>query len=128
MVVALHTAEEDQRFFRERLFKRCELWGAFAQTELIGMIAFREDWIDQLAVLPAAQRRGIGTTLLQVAQRTYARLDAWTFQCNVPARRLYQARGFRLITETDGKGNEEQEPDALYRWTLGQPESVDTPT
>jgi putative acetyltransferase len=29
----LHTAQEDQMFFRERLFKRCELWGACAQTE-----------------------------------------------------------------------------------------------
>jgi hypothetical protein len=49
-------------------------------------------------------------------------LDAWTFQRNAPARRFYVARGFRLITETDGKQNEEQEPDALYRWTRNRTE------
>src|SRR5438105_661817 len=74
-LAGLHTAEEDQRFFRERLFKNCEVWGAFAQAELVGLIAFREDWIDQLYVLPNAQRRGVGTALLQVAQRAFTRLD-----------------------------------------------------
>jgi GNAT superfamily N-acetyltransferase len=118
----LHTAEEDQSFFRERLFKSCELWGAFAQAELVGLIAFREDWIDQLSVLPNAQRRGVGSALLQVAQRAFLRLDLWTFQRNAPARRFYEARGFVLIPQTDGAQNEEQEPDTLYRWTRNQPE------
>jgi putative acetyltransferase len=93
---------------------------------VIGVIAFREDWIDQLYVLPAAQRRGIGTALLQVAQRSYPRLDAWTFQRNVPARRFYEGRGFSLIAETDGRQNEEQEPDALYRWTLSPRDLIDS--
>jgi putative acetyltransferase len=114
---ALHTAEEDQRFFREHLFNRCELWGAFAQAEMIGMIAFRQDWIDQLYVLPQAQGRGVGTRLLQVAKRAYARLDLWTFQRNAPARRFYKARGFTMIEQADGAQNEEREPDVLYRWT-----------
>jgi len=121
-LAGLHTAEEDQRFFRERLFKTCQLWGAFAQTELVGLIAFREDWIDQLYVLPNAQRRGVGTALLQVAQRAFPRLDLWTFQRNAPARRFYEARGFVPIAETDGAQNEEREPDTLYRWTRNQPE------
>lgn len=121
-LAGLHTAEEDQRFFRERLFKTCQLWGAFAQAELVGLIAFREDWIDQLYVLPKAQRRGVGTALLRLAQRAFPRLDLWTFQRNAPARRFYEARGFVLIAQTDGAQNEEQEPDTLYRWTRNQPE------
>jgi hypothetical protein len=36
----------------------------------------------------------------------------------VQARRFYEARGFALIQETDGTGNEEKEPDALYLDTL----------
>jgi GNAT superfamily N-acetyltransferase len=118
---SLHTAEEDQKFFRERLFKTCQLWGAFAQAELVGLIAFREDWIDQFYVLTKAQRRGTGTALLQVAQRAFARLDLWTFQRNAPTRRFYEAKDFVLIAETDGAQNEEREPDALYRWTRNQP-------
>jgi len=38
------------------------------------------------------------------------------FQRNARARRFYEARGFRLIEETDGARNEEREPDARYLW------------
>jgi GNAT superfamily N-acetyltransferase len=111
-----HTPEEDRLFFRERVFGTSEVWGAFDGAAMIGMIAFREDWIDQLYVLPNAQRRGVGTELLQVAQDSFDRLQLWTFQPNQPARRFYEARGFVLVQETDGAGNEENEPDALYQW------------
>ena len=84
---------------------------------MIGMIAFRKDWIDQLYVLPEVQGQGIGSSLLQRAQTSFERLKLWTFQRNVPARRLYEARGFALVRQTDGSGNEEKEPDALYLWT-----------
>jgi hypothetical protein len=39
------------------------------------------------------------------------------FSANRRARRFYEARGFALVRETDGAGNEEKGPDALYRWT-----------
>jgi GNAT superfamily N-acetyltransferase len=68
-------------------------------------------------VLPEAQGRGLGSTLLDVARRTSARLQLWTFQRNAPARRFYEARGFVLIEQTDGARNEEKEPDARYLWT-----------
>jgi GNAT superfamily N-acetyltransferase len=112
-----HTPQEDQWFFRERVFKTCELWGAFDTTELTGIIAFRDDWIDQLYVLPEAQRRGNGSQLLQKAKDAFARLHLWTFQRNQPARRFYETKGFVLVREADGAGNEEKEPDALYLWT-----------
>jgi GNAT superfamily N-acetyltransferase len=115
-LAGLHTPAEDRWFFRERVFGTCELWGSFDREQLMGMIAFREGWIDQLYVLPGAQGRGIGTELLQVAQGMFAGLQLWTFQCNPRARRFYQARGFVLVEETDGARNEEKEPDALYRW------------
>jgi GNAT superfamily N-acetyltransferase len=113
----LHTAEEDRWFFRERLFATCELWGAEDRTGLLGIVAFREGWIDQLYVLPMSQRQGIGSALLAVAQERFARLQLWTFQRNARARRFYEARGFVLVEETDGAGNEEKEPDARYVWS-----------
>ena len=116
-LAGLHTPEEDQWFFRERVFNTCEMWGAFDGAAMRGIIAFREGWIDQLYVLPEAQRRGVGKDLLQVAQNAFDRLQLWTFQRNAPARRFYKARGFALIQETDGAGNDEKEPDALYLWT-----------
>ena len=116
-LAGLRTPEEDQWFFRERIFNTCEMWGAFDGAAMRGIIAFREGWIDQLYVLPEAQRRGVGKDLLQVAQNAFDRLQLWTFQRNAPARRFYKARGFALIQETDGAGNDEKEPDALYLWT-----------
>ena len=99
------------------MFRDCEVWGAFDAADIAGIIAFREGWIDQLYVRPAAQGRGVGTQLLDVAQRAFASLQLWTFQRNAQARGFYLARGFVLIEETDGARNEEKEPDALYRWT-----------
>ena len=119
-LTGLHTPEEDRWFFRERLFVTCQVWGAEDHTELLGIIAFREGWIDQLYVLPTAQRRGIGTDLLDVAKSKFARLQLWTFQRNAQARRFYEARGFVLVEETDGAGNEEREPDARYLWSRGE--------
>jgi GNAT superfamily N-acetyltransferase len=115
-LAGLHAPAEDRWFFRERVFGTCELWGSFDQIQLIGMIAFRDGWVDHLYVLPNAQGRGVGTALLQVAQSSFARLQLWTFQRNARARRFYQARGFVLVEETEGLRNEEKEPDARYLW------------
>jgi GNAT superfamily N-acetyltransferase len=112
----LHTPEEDHVFFRARLFATCQMWGAFAGGAMTGFIAFREGWIEQLYVLPGAQGRGVGTSLLKIAQDAFDQLQLWTFQRNANARRFYEVRGFALVRETDGSDNEEKEPDALYLW------------
>jgi GNAT superfamily N-acetyltransferase len=115
-LTGLHTPAEDRWFYRERVFPTCEVWGAIDDTAMLGVIAFREDWVDQLYVLPQVHWRGIGTALLAVAQDAFARLQLWTFQRNLPARRFYESRGFAPVEETDGAGNEEREPDVRYLW------------
>ncbi len=121
-LMGLHTPDEDRWFFRESVFRACEVWGAFDDAAMSGMIAFREGWIEQLYVLPAAQGHGVGTQLLRVAQRAFASLQLWTFQRNAQARGFYQSHGFVLVEQTDGARNEEKEPDALYRWTADRRE------
>jgi putative acetyltransferase len=116
-LAGLHTQAEDRRFFRERVFGTCQLWGYFENRELVGFVAFRDGWIDQLYVLPGSQGRGIGTALVNVAQDQFAKLSLWTFQCNQSARQFYEKRGFLLIRETDGTGNDEKEPDVMYSWS-----------
>lgn len=116
-LVGLHTPDEDHWFYRERVFPACRVWGRFDGDEVSGIIAFRDGWIEQLYVRPAAQGRGVGTELLDIAKGASERLEVWTFQRNVPARRFYEARGFSLTEETDGARNEEKEPDARYVWT-----------
>ena len=51
-LAGLHTPEEDRWFYRERVFTGCQVHGAFEGGALAGIIAFRNDWIDQLYVLP----------------------------------------------------------------------------
>jgi GNAT superfamily N-acetyltransferase len=119
-LAGLHTPDEDRWFFRERMFATCQLWGSFDDRELVGFIAFREGWIDQLYVLPSSQGQGIGGALLQVAKSRFDRLSLWTFQRNTNARRFYERHGFTLVKETDGATNEEKEPDALYAWSASQ--------
>jgi Acetyltransferase (GNAT) family len=68
-LAGLHTPAEDRWFFRERMFPTCQLWGSFSDRELVGFIALREDWIDQLYILPTWQGRHIGTTLLNIAPK-----------------------------------------------------------
>jgi putative acetyltransferase len=121
-----HTPEEDREFFRRRVFRICEVWGALSGSDLAGIVAFRSGWVDALYVLPQAQGMGIGSRLLGVAQTAFADLQLWTFQRNALARRFYEARGFRLLKETDGRDNEEKEPDCLYSWTGRDSEMLDS--
>lgn len=114
-LAGLHTQDEDRAYFQDRVFAECELWGA-VHDALIGFVAFREGWIDQLYVLPQRQRQGAGSALLTVAKATFPSLSLWTFQRNTPAKRFYETHDFVAVEETDGGGNDEREPDVLYRW------------
>ena len=118
-LAGLHTPEEDRWFLRERVFSTCEIWGAFDGAKLDGFIAFREEWIDQLYVLPGSQGQGLGSALLEQARSTFPRLSVWTFQRNRQACEFYQSKGFILVRETDGLDNDVHEPDALYTWSYG---------
>lgn len=127
-LAGLHTPAEDRWFFRERLFATCQLWGYFDGKALLGFIAFREGWVEQLYVLPSSQGRGVGTALLQVAQSRSAHLRLWTFLRNTNARRFYEKHRFILVEETDGTRNEENEPDAMYAWRPDTATLVSIPT
>lgn len=110
-----YSPAEDRAFLRAHGFPVCEFWGA-GGAEIDGFLALRGDWVDQLHVLPAHQRQGIGDALLRHAQALRPELWLWTFQRHPPARRFYERRGFVPVEETDGSRNEEGEPDALDRW------------
>jgi putative acetyltransferase len=114
-LAGLHTPAEDRWFFRERVFADCEVWGAI-EGKLIGFIAFRKGWVDQLYVAPGWQRRGVGQALLRIAMAGSSGLQLWTFQRNTAARRFYERLGFVAVEQTDGNRNEEHEPDMRYRW------------
>ncbi len=113
-----HTLDEDRAFFRDRVFTACDVWVAERDGELVGLCAFREGWVDHLYVHPAHHRSGIGAALLRKAKDANEQLQLWAFQRNENALRFYEAQGFRLVQTTDGRDNEEREPDILFRWPV----------
>src|SRR5512138_3593750 len=76
-LAGLHTPDEYVWFYRERVFATCTVWGAFEGNEMRGVIAFRDDWIEQLYVMPEAQGRGHGSELLDIAKQASDRLQLW---------------------------------------------------
>jgi hypothetical protein len=81
-LVGLHTPDEDRWFYRARMFVSCRLRGCFDGDALVGIIAIRDGWIEQLYVLTDAQGRSVGT-LLDVARSASEHQQLWTFQRNI---------------------------------------------
>ncbi len=112
----LHTVEEDVGHF-SRQFGAQDAYVFELQGRLVGFAVVKGDELDALYIDPESQEQGVGSALFK--RTIEARPDGfrlWVFQENRRARRFYEARGCRLIRETDGAANEERTPDALYEW------------
>jgi putative acetyltransferase len=110
-----HTPEEDRVFFR-KAFERGVVWVATEEDLIVGFCALRTGWLDHLFVMHERHGSGIGQALVAVALRGRQRVRLWTFQRNARSRRFYALQGFREIRLTDGRANEEKEPDVLLEW------------
>jgi GNAT superfamily N-acetyltransferase len=100
---------------------RTEVWVAEDENGVIGFAGLTGNELTHLYTDPPAQNRGVGAALMDHAKSVRPeRLELWVFQRNEGARRFYERHGFRLLKLTDGTGNMEQEPDALYEWRPGQ--------
>jgi GNAT superfamily N-acetyltransferase len=87
------------------------------EAGLLGFAAVEGAWLEPLYVDPDRQRLGIGRRLLDDAKQARpAGLSLHVFTGNVAARRFYEAAGFVLVDQSDGRRNEEQKPDCTYTW------------
>ena len=112
----IHSAQDDLRFFHEQLFATDQVWVVEDAGTIVGYAAWAKGWLNHLYIHPGHHGRGFGGALLDKAKSEADELQLWAFQQNHRARRFYEARGFILVTLTDGSGNDERTPDALYRW------------
>lgn len=117
----LHTDDEHRAFIANVVLRQQEVVVAEDEAGVTGFIAMAHgDLIEHLYVRPERQRRGIGTALLDEAKaRMPGGFRLWVFQQNDQARRFYERNGLAVLELTDGSGNEEKTPDALYGWTGG---------
>ena len=114
----LHSPDEDKAYFSDVVFPKDKVYVArVPETKsILGFIAFNQEFIDHLYILPEAQGMSIGTQLLMRAKEQNLNLSLWTFQKNHAAQSFYLKRGFEIIKKTDGIENEEKEPDILFSW------------
>jgi ribosomal protein S18 acetylase RimI-like enzyme len=117
----LHTLEEHRAWFGQIVRQR-EVWVWEEEGAILGFIVLGDATVDYLYVEPEMTGRGIGSALLDHAkERRPGGFSLWTFQQNEGARRFYERHGLHVIRLTDGEGNEEKTPDALYAWRLVGP-------
>ncbi|GHB37881.1 N-acetyltransferase [Pseudovibrio japonicus] len=113
----LHTPAEDLWFFQNIVFKSNELTIVIGDEQIIGMMATKDDWIEQLYLDPRHLRKGIGSKLLDLAKaQSSGNLKLMCFVENTDARVFYEAHGFKEVKRTSGSENEEGAPDILYEW------------
>ena len=116
-VPKLHTDDETRAWIRDVMLPGHDVVVAEVEGRLAGFAALHGDLLGHLYVHPDRQGRGIGDALLaRVKELRPGGFRLWVFQRNTGARRFYERRGLRLVELTDGAGNEEREPDALYEW------------
>jgi GNAT superfamily N-acetyltransferase len=109
--------EHDRPLLGDWFLERAELWVAEESGRDVGFAGLSGNELTHLYTDPPAQNRGVGTGLLDhMKSLRPERLELWVFQRNNGARRFYERHGFALVRLTDGAGNMEHEPDALYEW------------
>ncbi|MDI3402405.1 GNAT family N-acetyltransferase [Streptomyces cavernicola] len=120
-----HSDDEVRSWFRDFVVPEQETWVALAADTVVGLLVLGDEGgaggeggeLEQLYLDPDRRGRGIGDRLVDLAKcRRPSGLALWTFQVNAPARRFYERHGFVAVAHTDGRHNEEREPDVRYVW------------
>ena len=93
---------------------------ALVHDRIAGLLALkpREAVLDQLFILPALQRRGIGEALLRRAMATMpGGFTLRTASANLGARSFYERMGLLLLRE--GRHPRDGHPVCFYGWKIG---------
>lgn len=114
---SVHPDDETRTWVRQQLLGECEVWVATVEGAVVAVLALQDDFVEQLYVLRDWSGRGVGGRLLERAkERSPGGLQLWTFVSNESARAFYEHRGFTVVEQTDGSGNEEHQPDLRMTW------------
>ncbi len=116
-----HTADGNLRHFREVIAVKHEVWVALEEDRVVALLALAHGHVDQLYVEPAAQRRGVGSALIEHARSLFpAGLTLFTHQRNTRARAFYEKCGFEIV-RFGVSPPPESEPDVAYAWRPDAP-------
>jgi GNAT superfamily N-acetyltransferase/chorismate mutase len=121
MPPGIHPEHEVLAWLTER-HRSDEMWVAEADGTVAAYARMTPTWLDDLYVVPDRAGQGIGSALLDLvkAQRP-AGFCLWVFEMNTPARGFYARHGLVELERTDGRGNEEKQPDIRMAWPGADP-------
>ncbi|MER5932488.1 GNAT family N-acetyltransferase [Streptomyces sp. NPDC002054] len=112
-----HTSDEIRDWFSRVLVPQYETWVAVTEDTVVGVMVLKGGELKQLYLDPSWRGRGLGDRFIALAKRQQPDgLTLWTFQVNTSAHRFYERHGFTAVERTDGRRNDEREPDVLYSW------------
>ena len=119
--------EMDCAFFREHILPDNQVWVAEVDGRPVAFMAVKDDFIDQLYVVPDCWRMGVGGALLAHA-RTLSpkRLRLFTLQINLNARAFYEKNGFTVL-KLGISPPPENEPDVEYVWVSKDSDGYNRP-
>ncbi|MFF3335870.1 GNAT family N-acetyltransferase [Streptomyces sp. NPDC002888] len=119
-VVRPHSDDAVRAYIRDVVVPLHETWVAEAGGAIVGLMVLDGELLSQLYLDPRWRGHGIGDRFMSLAKgRRPGGLTLWTFQVNKPAHRFYERHGFSAVEYTDGRDNEEREPDVRYAWQPG---------
>ena len=118
----VHEESETRAWMRDVVLADQEVLVAERDGRPVGFAAVEGDRLEQLYVVPDAIGTGVGRRLLDAVKAQHSGgLSLYVFARNERARRFYEAAGFVLVAEGDGRDNEERTPDCTYRWEAPAP-------
>ncbi|MEU9375989.1 GNAT family N-acetyltransferase [Streptomyces sp. NPDC048255] len=112
-----HTDYEIRDWFSRVLVPQYQTWIAVTTDTVVGVMVLKGAELKQLYLAPAWRGRGLGNRFMDLAKRQQPDgLTLWAFQVNTSAQRFYERHGFTAVERTDGRRNDEHEPDVRYIW------------
>ncbi len=112
------TEAETLAWFAGELLAQHRVTIAAEGGQPVGYLALAGDEVLHLYVTPTLHRRGIGTTLLEMAKAAApSGLTLACFRRNRAALAFYGRCGFRVTACRDATANTEGEPDMILAWT-----------
>ena len=113
----IHADDEVRTWVRETVLPLHDVRVAALEGMVLAMMVLYPGWLDHLYVRPELWGHGIGSSMLAEAKMLQPHgLETWVSASNAGARRFYERHGFVEVEHGDGAGNDEGEPDVLYRW------------
>ncbi|QXG75389.1 GNAT family N-acetyltransferase [Modestobacter sp. L9-4] len=113
----VHTPAETRWWVEHVVLTQLRTWVAVSGDDVLGFVAVDDGRLEQLYLRPDRRRQGLGTLLFRQAQQAEpAGFTFAVFARNAPARAFYERLGCRVVARSDGRGNEEREPDITYAW------------